>query len=127
MILLSNEDLWVNTSVLSRIDDPERICLFVHPDGKRVSIVAVPATNPWSISVKDMIYDDLPPECGQWLGLEIPEQMIPHLPKEDHLLEVHGVQLNPHILLFDLDDGIERTFDELFGNVEYAILPPREH
>ena len=127
MILLANEGLWVNTSVLSRIGNPECICLMVRRDGKRLVIVAATPSDPEPIPVRDMMYDDLPAECGQWLGLEVPEQVAPLLPKCDHLLEVHGVQLNPHILLFDLEDRIERTFDELFGNVEYAIIPPKDN
>ena len=126
MILLSNEDLWVSTSVLTRIGNPECICLMVRSDGKRLAIVAAKSSDPEAIPVRKQMYDDLPAGCGQWIGLEVPEQLFPHLPGKDHLLEIHGVQMNRHILLFDLEDSIHRTFDELFGDMEYAIIPPKK-
>ena len=125
MILLSNEDLWVNTSVLTRIGDPDAIGIIIKSDGTQFFIAAAKLSVPEAISVKEHMYDELPAECGQWLGLETPEQLYPHLPDRDHLLEIHGVQLNPHILLFDLEDGITRTFEEVFGDMEYAIVPPK--
>ena len=125
MILLSNEDLWVNTSVLARIGDPECICLLVHQDGTQLAIIAAKPSDPEAIPVREEMYDDLPEGCGQWIGLEVPEEMTPLLPKSGHLLEAHGVQLDNHILLFDLEDGVPRTFDELFADMEYAIVPPK--
>ena len=108
MILLSRDDLWVNVSVLDRIGNPD----------------AADASDPDTVQVKDAIFDDLPADCGQWLGMEVPEQLA-ETANTGYLLKAHGALLTPGLLLFDLQYAVPYTFDELFGNMEYAIMPPK--
>ncbi|MBQ9008430.1 MAG: hypothetical protein IJ088_03760 [Clostridia bacterium] len=124
MILLSKEDMWLNTSALERIGNSSHILIFTTEDGSLLMIASTDASNPDATEISGTLIDGLPSDCQEWVGLETPQAYARWLPDDRYLLELHGVQMNPGVLIFDVGDGILCTYNEVFGTIRHVIVPP---
>ncbi len=123
MILISKSDMWLNPSILECIGSPTHILIFSSQEERAILIGASDSSNPEAVEITASLVKGLPLENQQWLGMDVPEDLIQLLP-DNGCLELPGVQISSDLLLFRLDNGVPCSFEEVFKGIKHAIVPP---
>ena len=125
MILLDNEMTLISTSALSRIGNPDYIGFLLRSDGKILKLIASDAFEPRATRIDHLLPNHTASGARQFILCRNPPEYRLLLPAvTDHFLELHGVQLSPTSLLFDLEDAVPRSFEKALASSAIVITPP---
>ena len=125
MILLDNKITLISTIALSRIGNPDYIGLLMRSDGKKLKLIASNSSEPRAFRIDHFLPKVAGEGVTQFILCRNPPEYQVLLPQQvDHFLELHGIQLDPTSLLFDLEEAVPRNFEEIIGSRAIIITPP---
>ena len=125
MILLDNKMTLISTKALSRIGKPDYIGLLLRSDGTKLKMIASDSSEPRAFRIDHFLPKVAGEGATQFILCRNPPEYQVLLPKPvDHFLELHGVQLDPTALLFDLEEAIPRNIEEVLRASTIIITPP---
>ena len=125
MIMIDHKMTLISTKALSRIGNPDYIGLLLRSDGKKLKLIASDASEPRAFRIDHLLPKIAGEAATQFIFCRNPPEyhaLLPH--PRSHYLELHGLQLDPTTLLFDMEEAIPRPIEEVLESCAIIILPP---